>query len=73
MSGTVSSFGQLYCNVLPRREVAVVAVVLASDAREHAHLPARQQAVRNRHAQHRRMALDVEAVAQAQRAEIVFR
>ena len=59
-------------DVLPRREVTVVAVVLARDAREHAHLRRRQQAVRNRDAQHRRVLLDVQAVAQPQGLELVF-
>ena len=59
-------------HVLPGREMTVALVVLTRDAREHAHLAARQQPVRNRDAQHRRKALDVETVAQAQRAEIVL-
>ncbi len=58
-------------DVLPRREMTVVAVVLARDASEHAHLRRRQQAVRNRNAQHRRVLLDVQAVAQPQRLEVV--
>jgi hypothetical protein len=59
-------------DVLPRREVREVAIVFARDAREHPHLAARQQTVRNRNAQHRRVALDVQPVAQAQRLEVVF-
>jgi hypothetical protein len=53
-------------NVLPRREMAIVTVVLACDPREHAQLLALHQAVRHRDAQHRRVLLDVQAVAQAQ-------
>ena len=59
--------------VLARGEVAVAAVVAC--ARSSASLRSccgAQQAVRNRDAQHRRMALDVQAVAQAQRAELVL-
>ena len=41
--------------------------------REFAQLLRRQQAVGNGHAQHRRMALDVEAVLQAQGTEVVLR
>ena len=52
--------------------MAVAAVVAARDVREHAQLARRQQAVGNRHAQHRRVALDVEAVLQPQRAEVVL-
>ena len=51
--------------------MTVVAVVFARDAREHANLRCRQQAVRNRDAQHRRVLLDVQAVTQPQGLEIV--
>src|SRR5207244_1514148 len=59
--------------VLARREVAVSAVVLAADVGQLAQLPRRQQPIRNRDAQHRRVALDVQPVAQSQRAELVLR
>ena len=72
MSGTSSSLRPVELDVLARGEVAVAAVVLARDVRQHAQLRRRQQAVGNRHAQHRRVALDVQAVLQAQRAELVF-
>jgi hypothetical protein len=49
----------------------VLVVVLAGDAGQHAQLAARQFAVGHGHAQHRRMALHVPAVLQAQRAEVV--
>jgi hypothetical protein len=59
-------------HVLARREVAVAAVVAAGDVGQLAQLRARiQHAVGHGDAQHRRMALDVEAVLQAQRAEFV--
>src|SRR5204862_4104345 len=48
------------------------AVVLARDTRELSQLARRQESVRNRDAQHRRIALDVEAVSQAQRAELIL-
>ena len=57
--------------VLARGEVAVVAVELARDARQLAQLAAAQLAVGHGHAQHRRMALHVPAVLQAQRPELV--
>src|SRR6266581_401171 len=59
--------------VLARAEVAVAAVVLARALREFSQLLRRQQAVGNGDAQHRRVTLDVEAVPQAQRAELVLR
>ena len=71
MSGTCLELRPVELHVLARREVAVAAVVLARDAREHAQLLGRQQAVRNRDAQHRRVLLDVQAVAQAQGPEVV--
>ena len=58
--------------VLPRGEVAVAAVVRARDVRQLPQLPARQLAIRHRDAQHRRMALHVPAVLQAQRTELFF-
>eukprot|EP01036_Dinobryon_divergens_P041491 gene41491-55012_t len=47
-------------------------VVLAGDAGQHADLAAGKLAVGHGHAQHRRVALDVPAVLQPQRAELVF-
>ena len=64
--------GPVVLQVLSCREVAVVAVVLAGQMREHAQLTRRQQAIGNRHAQHGRMGLDIEPVAQSQRPELVF-
>src|SRR6185503_688797 len=81
MSGTSSSFGQLYwtfwrvlralhhpperpvvLDVLAGGEVRVALVVLARDVREHPHLLRVQQAVGDADPQHRREALDVQAV-----------
>ena len=59
-------------DVLARGEVAVAAVVVARDVRERAQLPRRQLPVGNRHAQHRRVLLDVQAVLQPQRAKLVL-
>ncbi|EGD03998.1 acetate permease, partial [Burkholderia sp. TJI49] len=47
-------------------------VVVARDAGQHAQLRARQRAIRHGDAQHRRVALHVPAVLQAQRPERVF-
>ncbi len=59
--------------VLAGGEVAVAAVVAARDVGEFAQLPRRQDSVGNRDAQHRRIALDVEPVAQPQRLELLLR
>jgi len=58
--------------VLPGREVTVSAVVGSTDASKHPQLVRREQPVRNRHAQHRRVLLNVQSVLQPQRAEIVL-
>jgi len=60
-------------DVLARREMAVPLVVLARNARQHAYLRARQQAVGHGDAQHRRMTLNIKAVTQTQRAEVILR
>jgi hypothetical protein len=58
--------------VLARAEVPVAAVVAARDVRELAQLRRGEHAVGNGHAQHRRMALDVQPVAQPQRPELIL-
>ena len=52
--------------------MAVAAVILAGDMGERAQLRRRQEAVGDRDAQHRRVLLDVEAVLQPQRPELVL-
>ncbi len=59
-------------HVLARGEVAIALVVLTRDATEHAQLVGVQQAIRNRDAQHGRVLLDVEAIAESQGTEIVL-
>ena len=59
-------------DVLPGGEMAVAAVILAGDMGERAQLGRRQEAVGDRHPQHRRVLLDVEAVLQPQRPEFVL-
>ncbi len=58
-------------DVLAGADVGVALVVVAGDLRQLAHLLGVQQAVGNGHAQHGRIALDVQAVLQAQRAEFL--
>ena len=60
-------------NVLAGREVPVTAVPGARDMRERAHLLRAEQAVGHRNTQHRGMALDVQAIAEPQSLEFVFR
>jgi len=50
----------------------LVAMVFARDVGQHDQLLRAQQPVGNGHAQHRRVALDVQAVAKSQRTEFVF-
>ena len=59
--------------ILARREVAVAAVVALGDVAELAQLRELKQAIGDGDAQHGRMALDVQAVAQAQRPELLLR
>ena len=59
-------------DVLAGREVAIAAVILAGDMGERAKLGAGQEAVGDRHPQHRRMLLNVQTVLQAQRPELVL-
>ena len=65
--------GPVELDVLAGGEVSVTLVVGACYAGKPSQLRRRNQAIGDRHAQHRRVALDVEAVLQPQRAEIVLR
>ena len=58
-------FGPVVLDVLAGAEVRVVVVVFTCNVRKHAHLLGVYETIRNRHAQHRRMLLHVEAVLQA--------
>ncbi len=58
--------------VLARREVAVAAIVLARDISELAQLPRRQRAVGNGDPQHVGVELQVKAIGQTQRLELLF-
>ncbi len=70
--GRVLELDPVELDVRPRREVPVAAVVLARDHGQHAQLVAAKVAVRNRDAVHVGVALHVQAVLQAQRAELFF-
>lgn len=52
--------------------MTIVLVISARDVREHLHLFDRQQPVRDRDAEHVRVALHIQAVHQAQRQEFGF-
>ncbi|MNF79720.1 hypothetical protein D3C84_619430 [compost metagenome] len=60
-------------DVLAGADVGVALVVVASDLSQLAHLDGREQAVGHGDAQHGRVALNVQAVLQAQRAEFLTR
>ena len=59
-------------DVLTRGEMAVAAVVGLRDVGERLHLARRQRSVGNGHTQHVGVELQVDAVHQAQRLELVF-
>ncbi|AID86653.1 hypothetical protein P797_27295 [Pseudomonas aeruginosa VRFPA04] len=65
-------FDPVELDVLPRGEVPVAAVVVPGDVRQGAQLRRRQGAVGNRHAQHVGVLLQVQAVLQAQREELLL-
>ena len=58
--------------VLPRGEVAVALVVLSRDVREHPHLLRAERAVGHRDPEHVGVELQVDAVLQAERLELVL-
>ena len=59
-------------DVLTRGEVAVIAVIFARDVRQHVHLAAVERAIGNGDAQHVGVELQIEAVHQPQRLELVL-
>src|SRR5471030_1962422 len=71
--GCVIQRGPVELDVLARGEVTVTLIVGSSYVRKPSQLRRRNEAIGDRHAQHRRVALDVEAVLQPQRAEVVLR
>ncbi|MNT76759.1 hypothetical protein D3C72_2158050 [compost metagenome] len=68
----VFQLGPVELDVLAGAEVAVAAVPFARDVGQGAQLAGGQQAIRNGDAQHGRVTLYVQAVLQAQDAEIIF-
>ena len=58
--------------VLPRGEMAIIAIIFACDVREHPHLPAVERAIGNGDAQHIGVELEIEAVHQPQGLELVL-
>ncbi len=71
--GDVLELRPVELQVLACREVAIPAVVGARDVRELVQLRGGQQPVGDRDAQHRRVPLDVQAVPEPQRPELVLR
>ena len=70
--GRLIELDPIILDVLPRGEMAIAAVIFARDVGEHAHLTAVERAVRDGHAQHVRVKLQVQPVHQPQRLELVF-
>ncbi len=64
--------GPVELQVLARAEMAVTTVIALRDVAQLAQLARGQQAIGNGDAEHGRVALDIEAVAQAQRAEFIL-
>ncbi len=71
--GHVLELGPVELEILPRGEMAVAAIVAVADQRELPHLPRGERAVGNGDAQHIGVQLQVEAVLQAQRLELILR
>ena len=65
--------GPVVLDILPRREMPVILVVGSGDMPQHPQLSGRQQAIRDGDAQHRRMALNIEAVHQPQGSILILR
>ena len=70
--GDILKVRPVVLDVLPGGEMPVTSVILAGDLGEHANWHRREQSVRNRDAQHRRVLLDIEPVLKAQRPELVL-
>ena len=64
--------GPVELQILAGREMSVASIIVARNFRQGAQLPRRQQPVGNGDAQHRRVSLDVQAVAQSQMLEFVL-
>ena len=70
--GQLGELDPVELDVLPGGEMAVVAVVAPRDVRQHAQLVRRQSAVRNGDPQHIGVELQVDAVHQAERLELLL-
>src|SRR3984957_12309986 len=70
--GNLLELGPVELQVLPRREMSVSPVVAPRDRCEGAQLDGREQAIGNRDPEHGRVALDIQAIAQAQMPELIL-
>ena len=70
--GQLLEFDPVELDVLPRGEMAEIAVVAPRHVRQHAHLRGRQRAVGNGDAQHVGVQLQIDSVHQPQRPEFVL-
>ena len=67
----VLEFRPVVLDVLTGGEMSVPAIVASCDRAQDTQLCGRQQSIGNGDAQHRRMALDIQAIAQAQVSEFI--
>ena len=70
--GNVFEFGPVVLDVLAGAEMAVAAVPFTGNVSECPQLAGRQQAIGNRHPQHGCKPLNIKAILQPQRAEVVL-
>ena len=70
--GCVGQFDPVILQVLARREVAITAVIFLRDLTQLAHLPGRQRAIGDGDAQHIGVQLQIKAVHQPQRLELIL-
>jgi hypothetical protein len=70
--GQLFELDPVILNVLPRGEVAVTAIVTPRHVSKHAQLRRRQRAVGNRDAKHVGVELEIHAIHQPKRLELVF-
>ena len=70
--GRVLELDPVILDILPRREMSVIAIVLARDMREHPHLCGVQRAIGDGDAQHIGVKLEIEAVHQPERLELIL-
>ena len=72
MSGTSPQRRPVILKVLPGGEMGITAVIFAGDVPQHPHLRRAERAIRDCHPQHIGVQLQIEAILQPQRTELIF-